>query len=75
MAPDDFANLILKAVGNDKSAIKKVSEALVSGDVAKIREVLSELSVEISEEDAMSLVKQLGPDPKQAVDQAVAYWT
>ena len=75
MKQDDFASRILKAVGQDKQAIKKVSEALVSGDAPRIRQVLAEYGAEISEEEALSLIGSLGADREKAVDQAVAYWT
>lgn len=75
MKQDDFASRILKAVGNDKQAIKKVSEALVSGDSAKVRQVLADLGVVLTEEEALSLIGTLGADREKAVDQAVAYWT
>jgi predicted metal-binding transcription factor (methanogenesis marker protein 9) len=62
---------VLAAVQGDDEAIKKVSEALVSGDAAEIRRTFSEVAkAEITEEQAQDVVNDLGPDPAKAVGYA-----
>ncbi len=71
MATNDLASRVLDAVRGDNEAIQKVSEALVSGDAAKIKRVFSEVAkVEITDEEAAQVVADLGPDPQKAVGYA-----
>ena len=71
MATNDLASRVLDAVRGDNEAIKKISEALVSGDAAVITQVFSEVAkIEISDEEAQEVVADLGPDPQKAVGYA-----
>ena len=71
MAIDDLTNRVLAAVQGDDDAIKKLSEALVSGDPAAVKRVFSEVAkVEITDEQAAEIVADLGPDPHKAVGYA-----
>jgi hypothetical protein len=67
MALNDFANRILNAVQGDKEAIKKISEALVSGDVARIRQVLADVAkIEVTEAEVQEMLATLRSEPEQA---------
>jgi len=71
MATTDLASRVLAAVQGDDEAIKKISAALVSGDPAEIKRVFSEVAkIEVTDEEALEVVKDLGADPQKAVGYA-----
>jgi hypothetical protein len=67
MALNDFANRILNATQGDKEAIKKISEALVSGDAPRIRQVLADVAkIEVTEAEVQEMLTTLRQEPEQA---------
>jgi acylphosphatase len=71
MTASDLAGRVLAAVQGDDDAIKKLSEALVSGDPAEIKRVCAEVAkIEISDAEAQEIVRDLGADPQKAVGYA-----
>ena len=67
MALNDFATRILNATRGDKEAIKKISEALVSGDAARIKQVLADVAkVEVTEGEVQEMLATLRSEPEQA---------
>jgi len=69
---DELAKKVLAAVKGDNEAIKKLSDALVSRDTAKIKDMFSQVAgVQLSDEEAASIISELGSNPEEAV----AYWT
>ena len=71
MAISDLAGRVLAAVQGDDEAVKKLSEALVSGDPGVIKQVFSEVAkIDITDEEAAGVVSELGADPQKAVGYA-----
>jgi predicted metal-binding transcription factor (methanogenesis marker protein 9) len=63
---NDVAKRIMEAVQGDQKAIKAVSEALVSGDPAKIRSVVSTVAkVDLTDEEFNAVTEELRSDPQQ----------
>lgn len=68
MALNDLAHRVLEKVQGDKEAIKKLSEALVSRDPVRIRNVFSTVAkVDLSEQEVLGILGELGSDPERAV--------
>lgn len=65
---DELASKLIDAVKGNPEAVKKVSDALVTGDPAQIKSVFSSVAGEdISDDDAQIIVGELGSNRHEAV--------
>jgi hypothetical protein len=66
MSLDEIANRILGGIKGDKTATKRISEALASKDPEQIRKAVSETaSIELSPEELDMLVRELESNPSR----------
>jgi hypothetical protein len=68
MAVNDLITQVLTAIKGDAEAIKKISEALVSRDPARIQQTIKLVAkVDITDDEAQEIVTHLGADTQQAL--------
>jgi hypothetical protein len=64
----DLASRVLQAVSGNNEAIKKLSEALVSRDPARIKKDFSEIAnVQLTDEEVSGMLDELPSDPTRVV--------
>lgn len=64
MSLNDLANRILNAIKGDKTATKRISEALASKDPQEIKKTVSEVAgIEVTAEELDMLVSELESNP------------
>lgn len=63
---DDIAEKVLQSVGTDHEKARKITDALVSKDPDKIRDVFANVAnIQLTKEDVDSLVLEMKSNPKR----------